>query len=155
MVRIRVVGIGKDKDQWVSDAIEHFGKLLSRWASLDWQMLAGPAGTRSAPEIRRQEATLILSKCHPRATVIALTDQGEQMDSLHLARRIESLLAHGSGKLLFVIGGAYGLDRSVLDRADVRLSLSPLTFSHQLVRPILAEQLYRAFSILHGTDYHK
>ncbi len=116
------------------------------------------APTRSSsltsPEIKLQEAKLI-QKYLGGGTTMALTDRGTQYDSPKFAKKIESLLSQCSGEIKFVIGGPYGLDASILKNVNETISLSALTFSHQIVRLILLEQLYRAFSILKGSDYHK
>ncbi len=112
------------------------------------------AGSLSPTEIRKAEAER-LGKHLGKGLTIALTDRGEALDSPALARKLEQWMAHAGGAIQFVVGGPFGLHKSVLEKADLQLSLSPLTFSHQIVRLVLVEQLYRALSILHRTDYHK
>jgi 23S rRNA (pseudouridine1915-N3)-methyltransferase len=131
--------VGKDKDAWITDGCAHFKKLLSRYAEVSWRVLSA-----------EKSASGLDKGFH-----IALADKGTDPDSHGLARQLEKWQMRCGGCIEFIIGGAYGLDESVLDRADLVLSLSSLTFSHQLVRLVLLEQLYRAFSILHNTDYHK
>jgi 23S rRNA (pseudouridine1915-N3)-methyltransferase len=113
------------------------------------------AGSSLPPaEIKAREAERLESELG-NGYLVALHDRGEKFDSPAFARRLEKLQTQSSGTIVFVIGGAFGLDSKLLERAQLRLSLSALTFSHQMVRLILLEQLYRAFSILHGTAYHK
>ncbi len=156
MVRIHIIAIGKDKDEWVSEGVAHFEKLLSRFAKIKWTIVAVPSKSSSLSinEIKLQESKLI-QKYLSGGTIIALADTGRQYDSPKFSKKLESLLSQSSGELKFVIGGPYGLDKSILEQADEIVSLSGLTFSHQIVRLVLLEQLYRAFSILKGTDYHK
>jgi len=156
LLKITIIAIGKDKDAWVSDGAAHFEKLLGRWCRIHWRMLNSPvkSSSLSPDEIRRAESEPIRRELG-RGHAIALTDRGRRFTSEEFATHLERLQVSAGGEILFVIGGPYGLDQSVLDRADEQLSLSPLTFSHQLVRLVLLEQLYRGFSILHGTDYHK
>lgn len=156
MLKIKIIGIGKDKTPWVTEGCAHFTRLMTRWAAVDWKFLPSPKLAASArPEqIRAQEAQL-LEKAKGTAYSIALADSGKQLDSLAFAGMLEQLPVQGHSTIQFLIGGPYGLDDMIYDRADKILSLSPLTFSHQLVRIVLAEQLYRALSIIHGTDYHK
>ncbi len=156
MLKITIIAIGKDKDRWVSDGAAHFEKLLGRWCRIGWRVLNSPAksASLSPDEIKRLEGELLLKEIGQRHT-IALVDSGRTLDSREFAAMLEHLQVVAGGEICFVIGGPYGLDPAVLDRAHDRLSLSPLTFSHQLVRLVLLEQLYRGFSILHGTDYHK
>ena len=156
MIRIHIIAVGKDKDEWVTEGVAHFEKLLSRFAKIKWTIVTAPSksSSLSLPEIKLQEAKLI-QKYLGGGTIITLADTGRQYDSPKFAKRLETLLSHCSGESVFVIGGPYGLDKSILEQADEIVSLSGLTFSHQIVRLILLEQLYRAFTILKGTDYHK
>lgn len=155
MIKIRVVAVGKDKDAWISDGLAHYEKLVSRYAAVDWTVVTAVQGKGMAPaEIKRREAER-LGKHLGRGLTVALADRGKACDSPALARLMERWQTQSGGTITFVIGGAYGLDPTILKAADFTLSLSSLTFSHQLVRLVLLEQLFRAFSILHGTDYHK
>ncbi len=156
MVKIHIIAVGKNKDAWVTDGIAHFEKLLSRFAQVKWTIATTSSKSSSLNpiEIRLQEAKLI-QKYLSGGTTIALADSGKQFDSPKFAKKLESSLSQSSGELKFVIGGPYGLDTLILENADEIISLSGLTFSHQVVRLILLEQLYRAFSILKGTEYHK
>lgn len=156
MLRITLLQIGKDKDRWVTDSCDHFLKLLSRFAKVEIKLLPDVKNTAALPsdDLKKAQGELILNQTEG-ITTVALTDSGKAYDSPQFARFLERLQTTSGGKVTFVIGGAYGLSEAVLQRADHTLSLSPLTFSHQLVRPILLEQLYRGFSILAGTDYHK
>lgn len=156
MLRISIVAVGKNKDRWVDEGCAHFEKLLSRYAGVTWKIVRPVKETPSlsAGEIKKREGRLI-EKALGKEVHIALTDSGRTADSRAFAKMIEKLQVTGGGTITFIIGGPHGLDEAVLKQSDQVLSLSPLTFSHQLVRLVLLEQLYRAFSILHGTDYHK
>jgi len=156
LLKITIIAIGKDKDRWVSDGAAHFEKLLGRWCRIGWKLLVSPARSvsLSPDEIRRAENDVLLKELG-RGYVIALSDKGRSWTSEEFASHLEHLQVIAGGEVTFLIGGPHGLDPAALERADERLSLSPLTFSHQLVRLVLLEQLYRGFSILHGTDYHK
>jgi 23S rRNA (pseudouridine1915-N3)-methyltransferase len=152
---IHIIAVGKDKDVWVSEGIAHFEKLLKRYARIKWTIIdAEIAKSSSAGEVKLREAEK-MQRHLKSGTIIALADSGIKCDSLRFAKKMEGLLARSSGELKFLIGGPHGLDQSVLDSASEIISLSPLTFSHQLVRLVMLEQLYRAFSILQGTGYHK
>lgn len=156
LISLRILAVGDHKDKWVAEGCEHFIKMLSRFATIDMQPLRSLKNSpRLSPdEIKRAEAALF-SPHLTKGLVVALSDSGTQYDSPAFARMIEKWQTSSKGTITFLIGGPYGLDPSILKRADIVLSLSKLTFSHQLVRLTLLEQLYRAFSILHGTDYHK
>jgi 23S rRNA (pseudouridine1915-N3)-methyltransferase len=156
VLKVTILAIGKDKDRWVTDGAAHYEKLLGRWCRLEWDVVPSPRDSagKSPDEIKKDEAQRLLARVGD-GFVVALADCGRSTDSRQFARLIEQWQISSVGRVTFVIGGPYGLDESVLRRAGVVLSLSPLTFSHQLVRLVLLEQLYRGFSILHGTDYHK
>lgn len=156
MLNITILAIGKDKDRWVTEAVAHYEKLLSKYCRLTWRVLPSlkNAASRSPEEIRRAEAARLTEALGP-GFVAALADNGRSFDSPGFAKLLQRWHNSSGGHVTLIIGGPYGLHESILTRADLILSLSPLTFSHQLVRPILLEQLFRGFSILHHTDYHK
>lgn len=156
MLKVRIVAIGKDKDEWISSGVDHYIKLLTRWSKVEWISVTSPkkSSSLSPEEIKNAEAERLLEKVGD-GLVVALTDSGRTYDSELFARRLQKWQTHAGGPVTFVIGGPFGLGDAVLRRADEHLSLSKLTFSHQVVRLVLLEQLYRALTILHGTDYHK
>jgi 23S rRNA (pseudouridine1915-N3)-methyltransferase len=155
LLNVRIIVVGKDKAAWVTDGCAHFEKLLSRFARTEWiSVAAEKGGTLSPGEIRKAEAARLLARLE-RGLVVALDPRGDSPTSEQLACCLDKWIARSTGLIQFVIGGPYGLDRSVIDRADEVLSLSKLTLSHQVVRLVLMEQLFRVFSIRHGTDYHK
>lgn len=156
MLKIRILAIGEDKDRWVTDGSTHYLTLLSKYVSIETRALPSPktSPSLSPDEIKKQEAA-ILQKELGRGLTVALSDRGRQVDSVAFAKLLEQWQVKSGGSVTFLIGGPHGLYDSILDRADAVLSLSPLTFSHQLVRLVLLEQLYRGFSILAGTAYHK
>jgi 23S rRNA (pseudouridine1915-N3)-methyltransferase len=155
LLRIRIIAVGKHKERWVQEGCAHFEKLLARFAYIEWKIISSKESSSLSPaEIKRREAKL-LEKEFQKGWNIALADAGESMDTFAFARMLETLQVKSGGRVNFIIGGAYGLDDDLLDTVDQRVSLSPLTFSHQLVRLVLLEQLYRAFTIIHGMDYHK
>ncbi|MDF1543772.1 MAG: 23S rRNA (pseudouridine(1915)-N(3))-methyltransferase RlmH [bacterium] len=156
MLKVSIIAVGKGKVEWVESASAHYEKLLKKYAAIETIILSSRKdSTRLSPDqIRKAELERIMPRLGSNFTV-ALTDRGTQFDSHKFAKNLQKWREQCGGRMQFLIGGAYGLDQSLLNQADARLSLSPLTFSHQLVRPILLEQLFRAFSILQGTDYHK
>lgn len=156
LLRIRIVVVGKDKDSWVTDGCAHFQKMLSRFARVefDYAPAAKSAEGMRPADIRLGEAKGI-EKRLGRGFNIALTDNGDSLNSADFAKTLDRLQTTSGGIVNLIIGGAHGLDESILKRADQRISLSPLTFSHQLVRLVLLEQLYRGFTIIHNTGYHK
>jgi 23S rRNA (pseudouridine1915-N3)-methyltransferase len=155
MFRIDIVALGKNKDRWVDEAILHYITLLKKFASINVIYIPDIKGAKNFNELelRRAEAAAIEKRLHS-GYPIALSDRGKVFNSVEFARFLSKLMMK-SGSCEFIIGGIYGLDSSILEECRATLSLSPMTFSHQLVRPILLEQLYRAFSILSGGKYHK
>lgn len=157
MYRFTILAIGADKDEWVTGGIAHFQKLVSRYAELDYKPLATAkiASSLSPAQIKEAEAALIRRQITPGDAIVALAIEGKSFDSPSFANWIDKTAARTQKRLVFVIGGPYGLDQSVLAGAAAVISFSEMTMSHQVVRLVLLEQLYRACSILGGSDYHK
>lgn len=156
MLKVRVLSIGKDKERWLTDGCAHFVKLLSRYCAVELENLPSPRDSTSLPpeQITALEADRFRKRLG-RGFVVALSDRGKATDSSAFARLLQRLQTESGGVVTFLIGGPYGLHPGLLKTADLVLSLSPLTFSHQLVRLVLLEQLYRGFATLHGTPYPK
>ena len=156
MLKVRIIAVGKDKDPWVSEGCAHFEKMLARYSNCSWTILPAEKAAKglTPSEIKKREAVRISAELK-KGFHIALVDSGKTLDSFEFARKLETWQGHSGGIVSFVIGGAYGLDASIVDRSDFQLSLSLMTLSHQVVRLVLLEQLYRGFSILNNTDYHK
>ncbi len=159
-VKITVIGVGRIKEKYFSDAIAEYEKRLSRYCTLKIVEVADektPDGASAAEEeqIKKKEGERILSHIKDGEYVIALAIEGEMLDSVGFAKRIESLGIKGESDIVFVIGGSLGLSKEVISRADWSLSFSKMTFPHQLMRVILLEQIYRSFKINHGEPYHK
>ena len=135
---------------------DDFTKRISRYYPVEWKIISPPknAGTLSQPELKKKEAEIVLEGLSKDDYLVALDERGRQMASEGLAQFIQTRANDSAKSLVFLIGGVYGLDEAVLKRADHRWSLSSLTLPHQLVRLLLAEQLYRACSILRNEKYH-
>ena len=110
--------------------------------------------TLNEEQQKKAESFLLLQQLQPGDQVVLLDERGKQHTSIEFSELIEKWSASGVKRLVFVVGGPYGFSQDVYDRADSMLSLSPMTFSHQMVRLIFLEQLYRAFTILKGEPYH-
>jgi len=153
MVKIRVITPGKDKDRWLTEGINHYLKLLSLYASVEFKLIPSPrhASGTSPEEVMKREV-IHFEKELKGGLTIALSERGREYDSVAFSKFIERIQVESRGTISFLIGGAFGLHKSLLDKADHIVSLSGLTYPHQLVRLILAEQLSRAFSILHGNS---
>lgn len=148
--------IGKNHEPYVKNGVEDFTKRISNYYKVEWNILPAlkNAGTLNEPELKKKEAELILQGLGKDDYLAALDEKGKQLSSEGLAAFIEKTSNRSVKQVIFLIGGAFGLDESVLKRADFRWSLSELTFPHQLVRLILAEQVYRACTILRNEKYH-
>lgn len=151
---VRLVVVGAMKELWLRAAIEEYTKRLKKYASVKVEMLASKRKSFSSiKEQNRYEAALILPVFSETDFVILLDDKGQQFTSEAFAKQLEKYAVNGT-KIVFVIGGAYGFDEAVYARANAKMSLSAMTFSHQMVRLIFVEQLYRAMTILKGEPYH-
>ena len=154
-MRITLLTMGKTDIRWVAEGLEMYASRLSHYAKFSVRELPElkSAGALSPEQIKHKEAELLLKAVKPQDTVILLDEHGEEFTSLQFAARIGDYLQKGRD-LVFVVGGAYGFAQEMYDRAQSKLSLSKMTCSHQLVRTVFAEQLYRAFTILRGEPYH-
>ncbi len=151
---VHLVAVGRVMDPALKAACADYAARVRRAWRLAVHEVRSPAGDFPAPERVRREGARLLQGI-PRGTVaVGLTRVGRAESSAGLAARLQRWQAEGRD-VAFVIGGAHGLDRGVLERCDLALSLSALTLPHELARVLLLEQLYRATTILQGTPYHK
>ncbi len=155
-MKIQLWSIGKPHDKELKPAIDQFTSRSNNYFSVEWNIIPVPknAGMMSEMDLKKKEGEIILEWLEERDYMVALDERGKQLSSKGLADFIQLRANESTKRLIFVIGGAFGLDEAVLKRADMKWSLSTLTFPHQLVRLILAEQLYRAFTILRNEKYH-
>lgn len=155
-MRIILLTVGKTDIKWVSEGLEVYSSRLCHYIGFDKVEIPElrNAASLSRDQIKAAEGKLILSRLKPGDDVILLDEHGREFRSVEFASMLEKKMARASRDLVFVIGGAYGFSPEVYDRADSKLSLSKMTFSHQMVRTIFAEQLYRAFTIIRGEAYH-
>ena len=155
-MKIQLWSVGKDHEPYVKAGVEDFTKRISRYYPVEWKIIPVPknAGTLSPTDLKKKESVILLECLSKDDYLVALDEKGRQLSSEGLAQFIQSRANDSSKNLVFLIGGVYGLDEAVLKRADHRWSLSQLTLPHQLVRLLLAEQLYRACTILRNEKYH-
>lgn len=155
-MKIQLWSIGKPHDKELKAAIDQFMQRCNNYFSVEWNIIAVPknAGAMSEAGLKKKEAEIVLSMLEKGDYLVALDERGRQLSSGALAEFINARANESARRLIFLIGGAYGIDESVLKAAQFKWSLSNLTFPHQLVRLILAEQLYRAFTILRNEKYH-
>lgn len=148
---VRILAVGKRHESWVSEGIDRYGRRLRKPFDVSWQLL--PHSSREGEAARAEESERILARADAGAFLVLLDERGRNVDSPELARTLQGAFDAGRA-VTAVIGGAYGVDDRVRERADFVWSLSRLVFPHQLVRLILAEQLYRAQEIAAGRPYH-
>jgi len=155
-VKIKLLWVGKTADKYLEEGISIYCKRLIHYCRFETQTLPDIKNAKnfSKEELKDKEGKLILEATGTSDIMILLDDGGKQLTSPKLADYVQKLLNRGAQQIVFVIGGAYGFSDEIYNRAETKLSLSPLTFSHQMVRLIFTEQLYRAFTILKGEPYH-
>ena len=155
-MKISLWTIGKNNETYVKEGIDEFTKRISRYFSVEWTIIPVPknAGMLSEMDLKKKEGEIILQWLRPEDFLIALDEKGKQLSSEGLANFLQTRSNESIKNLVFLIGGAFGLDEKILSKAKFSWSLSLLTFPHQLVRLILAEQIYRACTILRNEKYH-
>ncbi len=155
-MKITFLCVGKTDLGYLNEGIEVYRKRVARYAPFELGQLNDLKSTQNLaiPEIKEREGLLILKYIIDTDYLVLLDAAGKQYTSPDFARYIEQMQLRNTKHLLFLCGGAYGFSPAVYQRANAQISLSPMTFSHQLVRLVFMEQLYRAFSILHHEPYH-
>ena len=155
-MELKLVTVGKTDVKWVKEGLDLYVSRLRHYVPFSLveipQLKNVSAFTQE--QIKEKEGELILKQLNPGDSVILLDERGKEYRSVEWAEWIRQRLARGGKGLVFVIGGAYGFSKAVYDRAEGMVSLSKMTFSHQMVRTVFAEQLYRAFTIIRGEPYH-
>jgi 23S rRNA (pseudouridine1915-N3)-methyltransferase len=154
-MKITLLQLGKTHFKFVDTGFEEFNKRLKHYCKFDAQLIELPAKlkTTDAIQTKKNEGEALLKKISPADFVILLDEHGKEYHSIAFAEQIRKLQLHYA-HIIFVIGGAYGFSEEVYERANAKISLSQMTFSHQLIRLIFIEQLYRAFTIIKGEPYH-
>jgi 23S rRNA (pseudouridine1915-N3)-methyltransferase len=155
-MKIQFWSIGKNNESFVDEGIKQFTKRISNYYSVEWQIIATPknAAVLSDADLKQKEGETILNLLKKEDYLILLDERGKTLTSEGVANFIQQRANESEKQLVFLIGGAFGVSKSVFERADYVWSLSPLVFPHQLVRLILAEQIYRACSINRNEKYH-
>lgn len=159
MVHVKFIVLGTLKESYLREAAAEYEKRLGGFCRFELVQLKEEklSDAPSEAEIRKaleKEATAVLEQIPPRAYVIAMCVEGKQLSSEELADKMAAI-EQEAGEVCFIIGSSYGLSPAVKAHADLRLSVSKLTFPHQLMRVLLLEAVYRAFNIRKGTRYHK
>jgi len=155
-MKITLLTVGKTDVKWVREGLDLYISRLSHY--IKFAMVEIPelknVSALSKEEIKVREGELILKNIRQDDHVVLLDERGEMFTSISFASKIESHLSRGGSDIVFVVGGAYGFSDAVYKRCNSKISLSKMTFSHQMVRAIFVEQLYRAFTIMRGEPYH-
>lgn len=155
-MRFSIWAIGKSNESYIKEGVEDFTKRISNYFPIEWNIIASPknAGLLSPLDLKKKEGELILQNLKQDDFLVTLDESGKQPNSEGIAAFLQQRANEGTKQLVFLIGGAFGLDNQVLQEARFTWSLSHLTFPHQLVRLLLAEQIYRACTILRNEKYH-
>lgn len=154
-MKIQFWSIGKVHEPFIEAGVNDFTKRISNYFPVSWKIIPTPKGLSSHPgEQKRKEAEAVLKMITAQDYLILLDERGKMLGSVQFSQLLQQRANESAKNLVFLIGGAFGVDMTVMRRADFSWSLSALTFPHQLVRLILAEQVYRACTILKNEKYH-
>lgn len=155
-MKIALLTVGKTDRDWVKQGMDIYVSRLKHY--IPFSIIEIPelknVSSLSKEQIKTKEGELILKNIRPNDDLILLDEHGKELSSVEFARLLQDKISYIGKDIVFVIGGAYGFSEEVYKRANSKLSLSRMTFSHQMVRAIFAEQIYRAFTIIKGEPYH-
>ncbi|MBR3383523.1 MAG: 23S rRNA (pseudouridine(1915)-N(3))-methyltransferase RlmH [Clostridia bacterium] len=159
-MKIRVICVGRLKERFYTDAVAEFSKRLSRFCDIEFvelpdEKVPDDPSPAEIERVKTAECRRIAGKLRPGDPVIALDPSGKQLSSEGLSGLLSGLMLNGKSSIAFVIGGSHGLTDEIRSGADLVLSFSKMTFSHQIFRVMLLEQIYRSFKIMKGEPYHK
>ena len=156
-MNIKIIALGKIKEKFLKDGIDEFLKRLTPYASVEITELSAIEIKDEilTAKILEQEGEKILSHIKPQSFVITMEIKGKMFSSEEFAKKIEDITNDGISEIIFVIGSSCGISPTVSARANLKMSMSKMTFLHQFARLILVEQIYRAFKIIKGETYHK
>ena len=155
-MKILLLTIGKTDDDYLITGIKKYVGRIGHYASFEMKEIPDIRNrtTLNEDQQKKAESFLLLQQLQPGDHVVLLDENGKQFTSVGFSESLGKQMATGAKRIVFIIGGPYGFAQEVYDRANAMMSLSPMTFSHQMVRLIFVEQLYRAFTILKGEPYH-
>lgn len=155
-MQIKLLTIGKTDHRAIQTLIEEYSSRLNHYIRFEWEVIPDLKNVKSLPQTaqKEKEGELILKKVQASDEVILLDERGKTFSSVEFSDFIQKKMNAGLKQLIFVVGGPYGFSEEVYSRANGKISLSKMTFSHQMIRPFFVEQLYRAFTILRNEPYH-
>jgi 23S rRNA (pseudouridine1915-N3)-methyltransferase len=155
-MKITLLTVGKTDKDWVRQGMDIYVSRLKHY--IPFSVIEIPelknVSALSKDQIKAREGELILKNVKPTDDLILLDERGKEYSSVELAKVIQDKISYAGKDMVYVIGGAYGFCDAVYQRANSKISLSRMTFSHQMVRAIFVEQIYRAFTIMRGEPYH-
>ncbi len=153
---IKLIWIGKTEEKYLETGIENYLKRIKHYINFQIVTIPELKNTKSLSieQIKQKEGELLLKMIRQSDKLVLLDENGQIESSISFSVFLEKMMLTGIKNLIFVIGGAYGFSMEVYQRANTKISLSKMTFSHQLVRLVFVEQIYRAFTILKGEPYH-
>ena len=156
-MNIKIIAVGKIKEKYLEDAIDEFAKRLSGFCSFSIVEIPAEAikDENLAQKYMQTEAEKIIAQIKPQSFVITMEIEGKELSSTDFAQKLKQLSNEGHNEIIFIIGGANGLHSSVKNLSNFKLSMSKMTFPHQIARLNLAEQIYRAFKINNNEAYHR
>lgn len=157
MIKIKLVCVGKIKENYLNNGISEYLKRLSGYCNIEIVEVKDEkiSNSTSDERIKEIESAKILEKIDEKDYVILLDLKGKELNSIELANKMDSLISQGAGNYAFVIGGSLGVSENLQKKANFLISFSRLTFTHQMVRLLLLEQIYRVFKINNNETYHK
>lgn len=155
-MKIVVIAVGKTSTDYISRGVDEFLKRANRYLGVELTVIPDIKASKALTEEaqKQQEGRNILASLLPGDIVTLLDERGKELTSREFSGMIERRMIQGTKRLVFVIGGPYGFSKEVYERADSKLSLSRMTFTHEMVRLFFVEQIYRAMTIMRGEPYH-
>lgn len=153
-MQIALISIGKTVEKYLVNGIAEYEKRLGKYGTFKQHYLPTVKGKMAPNEVLTREEEMFRKALKPTDTVVLLDNHGKEFHSIGFAKFIEKKLVHSRGRICFLIGGAHGFSEKMHAEYKEKVSLSKMTFSHQIIRLIFAEQIYRAFTIIHNEPYH-
>ena len=155
-MQIKLLTVGKTDHPAIQQLIEEYAGRLTHYIRFELEVIPDLKNTKSLSELiqKEKEGDLILKKIQSSDELILLDERGKSFGSMEFSELVQKKMNSGLKQLVFVIGGPYGFSEAVYQRANAKISISKMTFSHQMIRPFFIEQLYRAFTILRNEPYH-
>ncbi len=159
-MNVQIIALGKLKEKYLTDAVKEYEKRISAFAKfaiteLEPERISDNPSEAEIAAVLDSEADKIVAKIPQNSMVIAMCIEGKQLSSEGFAKKINEAAINGKSNIVFIIGSSHGLSEKIKKQAAFRMSMSEMTFPHQLARVMLSEQIYRAFTIIHNRKYHK